>query len=44
MLLDAHGVVAAAIEASAVNAAEVADAGQCNGHQTVEKFVHTVAA
>ena len=37
-----EGVVAAAVEAVAVNAAEVADTGQSNVEQAVNELVHTL--
>jgi hypothetical protein len=42
VLLQAHGVVAAAIERLGVQAAEVADARQRDRDQTVEELVHAV--
>ena len=44
LFLQAHGIVATAVERRALHAAEVADAGQRDGDQTVEEFVHPVAA
>src|SRR5580692_10764324 len=44
MFFHAHGIVAAAIEAFGVDAAEVAHAGQRYGNQAIEKFVHRIAA
>src|ERR1700710_1011065 len=41
LFLEAHGEVAAAVEALVVrDAAEIADPRHCDGHQTVEKLVH----
>src|SRR5215469_45859 len=44
VLLEAHGIVAAAVEALAVEAAEVADARQGHGDEPVEELVHAVLA
>ena len=44
MLLDAHGVVATAIEALRVQAAEVANARQRDVDQAVEELVHALLA
>src|SRR6185437_1850566 len=44
MLLHAHGIVAAAVEGLGVDAAEVAHARQGHGDQTIDEFIHLVAA
>ncbi len=44
VLLQAHRVIAAAVEALRVQAAEVAHARQRHRDQTVEEFVHLVLA
>src|SRR6185436_19107033 len=44
LLLEAERVVAAAVEALAADAAEVADARQRDGDQAVEELVHPLAA
>src|ERR1700742_652614 len=40
VLLDAERIVAAAVEALRVQPAEVAHAGERDGHETVDEFVH----
>src|SRR6185503_9573545 len=44
LLLDAEGIVAAAVEGAVRHAAEIADAGNRDVHQAVEEFVHARAA
>ena len=44
VLLEAHRVVAAAVEALGLKPAEVAHARQRHGDQPVEEFVHPVLA
>src|SRR6185312_2510908 len=44
VLLETHGVVAAAVEALGIDAAEIAHARQRHGDQAVDEFVHDVAA
>ena len=44
LLLDAQGIVAAAVESVGADAAEVADTGKRNVEQTIEEFPHLVAA
>src|SRR5690242_2106007 len=44
LFLDAHVVVAAAVEAASRHAAEVAHARQRDGHQAVEELVHPLLA
>ena len=44
LLLDAHGIVAAAIESVGVDALEVTDTGQSHVEQTIQEFPHLVAA
>src|SRR5699024_10216428 len=44
LLFQAEGVVAAAVEGVAVDAAEVAHTGQRNVEQAVDKLVHTLTA
>ena len=44
MLFQAHGIVATAVEALAVDAAEVADTRHCNRDQTIQEFIHPVTA
>ena len=39
LLFDTHVVVALTIETLASHAAEVANTGQGNGHQTIQEFV-----
>src|SRR5690606_38951180 len=44
VLLDAHGVVATAVEALGVQAAEVANARKRDVDQAIQKFVHALVA
>ena len=44
LLLQAEGVVAAAVEGIGVDAAEVTDTGQRHAEQTVQELVHLIAA
>src|SRR6185312_9463467 len=44
VLLEAHGIIAPAVEAFAGDSAEVAHPRQRHGDQTIEKFVHAVLA
>src|SRR3990167_2765680 len=44
LLFHAHAVVATAIEGLGIQAAEVANPRQGNGQQTIQEFVHTIAA
>src|SRR3989338_5814379 len=44
LLFHAHAVVATAIEGLCIQAAEVTHARQGDGQQTIEEFVHTIAA
>src|ERR1700733_9143821 len=44
MFLQAHGEISAAVEALRVQSAKVAHAGKRRGHETVQEFVHPVAA
>src|SRR5205085_11347966 len=44
LFLEAHGVIASAIEGTRIEAAEVAHARQRDRHQTIEKLVHALAA
>jgi hypothetical protein len=44
LFLQAHGIVAATVEAGAGNAAEIADTRQRDRDQAVQEFVHPPAA
>ena len=44
MLFQAHGIVAVAVKALPVKTTEVAYTRQRDRDQTIEKFIHTVAA
>src|ERR1700679_680401 len=44
LLLDTQAVVAAAVEGTGADAAEVPDARNRDAHETIEEFVHAVAA
>ena len=44
LFLQAEGVVAAAVKGVGVDAAEVADTGQCHIEQSVQEFPHLIAA
>ncbi len=44
LFLDAEGVIASAVEGIAVDASEVADAGQGDIHELIEEFIHTATA
>ena len=44
LILQPEGIVAASIEGLGLHAAEIANAGERDVHQAVEKFEHTVAA
>src|ERR1700721_2863861 len=44
LLLDTQAVVAAAVEGTGADAAEIPDARNRNAHETIEELVHAVAA
>src|ERR1700735_2084732 len=44
LLLDTQAVVAAAVEGTGADAAEIPDARDRNAHETIEELVHAVAA
>src|SRR5580698_1392377 len=44
VLFQAHGVVAAAVEAFGIDAAKIAHAGQRHGDQAVDELIHEIAA
>ena len=44
LFFDAEGIIASSVEGVGIDAAEVANAGQCDIHELIEEIVHTGAA